>query len=406
LFSAVGRHFSKDQNSVFENVNITGNETKGNRETSTAFKETQSTLKLDYAHPLSEKVLFETGAQYFLNAVGNDYAVNDIIAGERIPDLSLTNIFEYDQKVLGIYGTAAYEAEKWGIKGGMRVENTDLTTLLVNTNERNNQKFTNFFPSAHTSYKFSEKFSLQAGYSRRIFRPRLRNLNPFINIRNQFSIRQGNPNLLPEFTVSYELNSIYTFDKSSFNFSVYHSYTTDVVESVIKFEDNVSTSFPLNIGTNRATGIELNGKYSPQKLLTLNGDLNFNYFVREGEFEGTSFDFNASRFSGKLVIKLKLPATFDVEVTGQYRSAYQTVQGTVSEQLFANLGVRKKILNKKGVLNLSIRDIFASRIRESETVQSDFIVYNWGQRGRFISLGFSYGFGKGEAMEYSGRRRR
>ena len=71
-----------------------------------------------------------------------------------------------------------------------------------------------------------------------------------------------------------------------------------------------------------------------------------------------------------------------------------------------DFGVRKKIMKGKGVINLSIRDVFASRIRESVADQPDFFAYNFGQRGRFVALGFSFGFGKGEAMEFSGQRRR
>jgi len=406
LFSAIGRLFSKDQSSDFENVNILGNETQGNQETRTKFKESQTTLKLDYTHPLNKQFTIETGGQYFINDVSNDYAVNDLIDNEVIPDSSLTNTFDYNLKVFGAYGTIAYETDKWGLKVGMRVENTDLNTFLVNTGEPNDQNFTNLFPSAHSSYKISEKFSLQAGYSRRIFRPRLWDLNPFFNIRNQFNVRQGNPDLQPEFTDSYEIGSIYTFPKASFNLNIYHRYTTEVVERVITFKNDISTSLPMNVGTNNTTGIELNGKYSPQKWLTLNGDFNFNFFVRKGEFEGTSFDFNNEQYSGKLRAKIKLPKDFDLEITGQYESAYQTVQSKVSEQLYGGLGLRKKILKGKGVLNFSVRDIFASRIRESYTTQPDFEIYGFGQRGRFITFGFSYGFGKGEAMEFSGRRRR
>ena len=57
------------------------------------------------------------------------------------------------------------------------------------------------------------------------------------------------------------------------------------------------------------------------------------------------------------------------------------------------------------ILNLSIRDVFASRFRESETSQENFYVYSYGQRGRFVTFGISYGFGKGEAMEFSGQKR-
>jgi outer membrane cobalamin receptor len=275
----------------------------------------------------------------------------------------------------------------------------------VTTDKTNNQNFTNFFPSFHTSYKITEAISFQAGYSRRIRRPRLWDLNPFFNIRNNFSIRTGNPNLMPEFTDSYELASVYILGQTSLNFAVYYRYTTDVVERISFFENNVTTFRPENIGTNKATGVEFNAKYSPLKWLTFTGDFNYNLFNREGSLEGTSFDFEADQWSSKLTGKIKLPADIDFEITGQYRSAFQTVQSEISANLFADMGLRKKILKGKGVINFSIRDIFASRFRESETVQPDFFAYSYRLRGRFITLGFSYGFGKGEAMEFRGRRR-
>jgi outer membrane receptor protein involved in Fe transport len=246
---------------------------------------------------------------------------------------------------------------------------------------------------------------MQAGYSRRIYRPRLWDLNPFFNIRNNFSFRTGNPDLLPEFTDSYEVSSIYILDKISMNFSVFHRYTTDVIDRISTFENNVSTYKPYNIGTKRSTGIEFNTKYSPKKWFTLNGDFNYNYFNRQGELESVVFNFSANQWSTKWTSKFNLPADIDFEITGRYESRFRTVQGEVSDILFADLGLRKKIFKGKAVINCSVRDIFASRIQESETNQTNFYLYNRGFRGRFITLGFSYGFGKGEAMEYSGQRR-
>ena len=74
--------------------------------------------------------------------------------------------------------------------------------------------------------------------------------------------------------------------------------------------------------------------------------------------------------------------------------------------LFADLGLRKKILKGKAILNFSVRDVFASRIEVSETFQTDFYLFSRNTRGRFLTFGVSYGFGKGEAMEFSGQRRR
>lgn len=406
LFSALGKFFGKDLSSEFENVATLGTISQASQQTRTNFKEATFTFNLDYTRPIKDKWTIETGAQYVLTDVSNDYEVTDFVAGEWIPDAGLTNVFEYDQKVLGVYGTGAFEDDKWGIKLGLRLENTDLNTLLTNTNEDNHQNYTNLFPSAHASYKITENISVQAGYSRRVRRPRLWDLNPFFNIRNNFSIRTGNPKLLPEFTDSYELTSIYVFDKVSLNAGVYYRYTTDVIERISIFEDNVNTTQPENIGTNKAVGVEFNAKYNANKWLSFNGDVNYNYFNREGTFDATVFDFNADQWSSKLTAKFKLPAKIDFEITGRYDSKEQTIQGETADNLYADMGIRKKIAKGKAVFNMSIRDIFASRVRERETIQSDFYLYNRSLRGRFVTFGFSYGFGKGEAMEYSGQRRR
>ncbi|HHP7242550.1 MAG TPA: TonB-dependent receptor domain-containing protein [Cyclobacteriaceae bacterium] len=405
LVSALGSFFGKDQSSDFTNETITGDEPDALQETRTDFQEAKYTYKIDYAQPISDKFSFETGAQLITQHVSNDFAVNDFVDDEWISDPLQTNIFEYDQDVFGVYGTGAYEGDKWGIKLGLRAEHTELNTLLKNTNESNDQSYTNLFPSGHTSLKVNDNFSLQAGYSRRIYRPRLWDLNPFFNIRNTFQIRVGNPELLPEFTDSYELSGIYTLGKTFLNVSVYRRNTTDVIERVSIFEDNVNTTTPVNVGSNNTTGLEINTKYSPVDMWTINGDFNFNYFKRQGALEGTSFDFDANRWSTKINNKFKLPWAIDFEITGHYRSQYETIQGRVNDVIFANLGARKKIMNGKGVINLSIRDVFASRVRENVADQEEFFVYNRRFRSRFVVLGFSYGFGKGQAMEFSGRKR-
>lgn len=406
LFSALGRFFGKDQESEFEVVPTFGDIEFNDQETETEFQQADYTFKLDYMRPFNEQFSMETGAQYVLNDVGNDFTVRDFIDGEWITDPNLTNNFEYDQRVLGVYGTGAYEGDKWGAKLGLRIENTDLNTLLTNTDEANSQNYTDLFPSGHVSYKFSEIVSLQGGFSSRIFRPRLWDLNPFFNIRNDYNIRMGNPNLQPEYTDSYELTSIFDIRKTSFNAGVYYRYTTDVVERVTYFEDNVSITRPENIGTNATTGVEVNAKYSPSNWLSLLGDFNFSYFDREGQFEEQNFDFTGERWSSRVTSKFKLPADFEVELIGNFRSSYKTVQGEVSQNAFADFGMRKKIAKGKLVLNASIRDVFNSRIRESIVDQPEYYTYSRRQRGTFFALGLSYGFGKGEAMTYSSGRRR
>jgi outer membrane receptor protein involved in Fe transport len=404
-FSSLGNFFGKETSSFFDNTALLDAEIDPNQRTQTDFFERRFLFQLDYTKPISDRWSVEAGSLYEIKNVGNDFSVFNEVDGAFIPDSNFTNNFEYSQNVLGVYGTVGYEAKGWGVKGGLRVENTDLQTLLTNTNEQNIQNFTDFFPSFHTSYKWNDRFSMQAGYSRRIYRPRLWDLNPFFNIRNNFNIRQGNPDLLPEYSDSYEITGILLLGKVSLNSSLYYLYTTEKIERVTFSEDNRNITKPINIGTQDKVGLELNGKYKAVDWLSFNGDFNWGYFSRNGDFEGQSFDFADDQWTTEVTAKFKFTNGIDFEVSGNYQSGFETIQGNQSGFAFANMGLRKKFLKGKIVANFAVRDIFNSRIRESFTRQPDFTAYDLSQRGTFYTLGISYGFGKGEAMTYSGRRR-
>ena len=405
IFSATGNLFSKEQDSEFFNTSVSGVVAFGDQLTKTYFKEVVNTFKLDYTHPIGENWTVEGGLQYALNDVSNDFEVQNKTDGQWIVDAGLTNLFEFKQGVLGVYGMTAFEADPWGVQLGLRIENTQVNTVLVNTDEKNSLDFTDFFPSLNSSYKFSNAFSLQAGYSRRIYRPRLWDLNPFFNIRNSYNYRKGNPDLKAEYSDSYEVSAIFVQGILSMNMSLYQLYTTNTIESVSTIENNISVSGPENLGIKRVNGIEINGKISPTSKIVISGDFNYNTFDRKASWQGRSYDFNGNSWTSELTSKFKLPKDLDVELSWNYQSGFKTVDGETLPSQFLNVGARKKLFKGKGVISFNLRDLFVTRVRERRTIRDNFNVWSRSVYGRFWVLGFSYGFGKGEAMEFSGRRR-
>lgn len=397
--------FGKRQQSEFLNKAISNNFSDERQTTQTAFKEAKHTFNIDYAIPVIQSLFVETGLQYVIQNVANDFAVHDVIDDQHIPNVGLTNIFLYQQNVLGAYSTFAFEQAKWGVKGGLRMEHTDLETQLVNTKEMNNQNYSKWFPSLHASYKLTKHFSIQAGYSKRIYRPRLWDLNPFFNIRDNYNIWQGNPKLSPEFTNSYELNTILLLTKASINASVYYRSTTDLIERVSILRDNVRYMMPLNIGVSNITGFELNTKYDIAKWLTASLDANYDVANRSGSFLEEPFKFTANRWTTKGRLKFNLPANIKLDITGNYNAPTKTVQGIRKALYGCDLGVQKKIGQGKSIISLSVRDLFASRKRQ--LIVDNETIYLKGSmfRGRYFTLSYSYGFGKGEAMQYSGGKR-
>ena len=402
LLSVVGSSFAKDQSSIFGNNPLTGLDAPDNQQsTINNFSQNEYTLKADYERPLSEKIKLEAGAQYLVNKVFNDFSISNMESGKWQVIPQLTNTFFYRQDVFGLYSTGSYEGKKIGIKGGLRLENTDLETLLEQTDQRNEQDFLNLFPTFHASYKFNNDFSIQGGYSRRIFRPRFWHLNPFTDIRNNFSVWSGNPDLLPELTDSYEITGIWNLSILSINASIYRRFVTQTIENVTRFENGISQTRPTNIGTNSATGIEFNAKINPLEWWSINTDFNLNYFKRNGIFENQEFSFSANQWSSRLTNRLKLPADLTIEIVGDFRSSYRTFQREISGFAAANLAMRKKIMKGKAVVNLTVRDVFASRIYENITTNENLFDYSYSLQGRFFTLGLSFGIGKGKAIEFS-----
>lgn len=404
LISATGNFFGKDQYSDFTHQLTEGTASLSDQKAHTDFKEAEYVFKADYTKPFTKELTLEAGTQYQIKDISSDFAVQNRVDGNWQTDPSLTNVFVMNQDVLAAYATGAYEGKKVGLKLGLRAESTLLNTRLENTGETNDQRYLPLFPSAHTTYKLTSAFSLQAGYSRRIYRPGLWELNPFFSIQNNYNIRSGNPALMPEYTNAYEVTGIYDFSAFAINVGVYRRNTTDAIDNIATVENNVRTTKPANIGTRKTTGLELNTKYVPGSWLSLSADLNYNYFIRDGNYENTVYDFSADQFTSRLTSKLKLPAGFDLELTGNYRSGYRTLQGYVTENAYLDLGIRNKLFKGKTIVNLSVRDVFASRFFETTVNQPGFFLYNHSKMGRFVTLGISYGFGKGEAMQFSGQK--
>ncbi|WP_192348552.1 outer membrane beta-barrel family protein [Algoriphagus sp. Y33] len=404
IVSATSDYFAKDQVSNYSNEYTSGETGSTKQETLSDNTQNEYTFKADYTNPLSSKATWEAGAQYVLTSVSNEYAVNDLIDGVWIIDPDLSNLFDYKQKVIGVYTTGSYELEKLGIKGGLRLESTTVDTQLATTGQSNSQAYIDLFPSIHGSYKLHSDLSLQLGYSRRILRPSVWSLNPFFSIQNNFNIYSGNPELQPEYTDALELTSIYDFGAFSVNGSLYYRYTTNSVENITTFQDNVATTMPTNIGTSKSGGLEFNAKYMPNNWISVNGDFNFGWIRKFGTFEESVFDFHADQWTSRITSKFNLPADISLELIGHFNSRRQTLQGTVSQNVFADLGIRKKLMKGRAIVNLSVRDVFASRIYEVNTFQPEFTNYSWEKDGRFVTLGVSFGFGKGDAMEFSGQK--
>ncbi|MFA8298740.1 MAG: TonB-dependent receptor domain-containing protein [Hyphomicrobiales bacterium] len=402
LVSAKGSFFGKDKNSVYTNDPVTNNSFDAQQKLDNDFRSAIFTFAADYLHPFSEGNELEVGTKYNIEDLKEDYQVFDFVNSDYVHNDNLSNIFNLNQKIFSVYATYGLEIGRWGIKGGARFENTNMQTELENDNTESSRNYSDLFPSIHSSFKLNEKLSVQLGYSKRIHRPRMWSLNPFVSLTDLYSKRTGNPNLRPEYTDSYELNLIQNMNKGSVNMAVFYRNTTSVITRIFDKQNNETISYPINLGSTQSYGVELNGKLDVVKWLTVLGDMNWNYYNRQGNYRNQVYDFNSSSWSARVTGKYKITKGLDAETKVKYTSDYKDIQSTYKGSVVVDLGIKKKILKGRGVINFSVRDLLATGKYESYTDGGSFYKYQKSFRGRQMVIGFSYSFGKGEAMQYSG----
>jgi outer membrane receptor protein involved in Fe transport len=350
-------------------------------------------IQTDYVHPFSKNVKLETGLKATLRRINNDYQVeqfNDSMQWEILERFD--NNFVFDENVYAAYLMASGKIKRFSIQGGVRAEYSDITTELTKTNEKNRQQYISFFPSAHLSYEFASNNSIQLSYSRRISRPRYRHLLPFFSLTDNRNIYSGNPNVKPIFTHSAELGYLKNWDKGSLLTSIYYRHRDGVIERISRSDSTgLITTFPVNLSTEDAGGLELSFSYSMFKWWRVMLSANAYYSITNGTYETQSFYAEALTARGRFTSKWTIWKKLDVQTAFMYRAPRNTAQGKTLSMYSWDIGLTMDVFKGNGTVTFNVKDILNSRKRRWEVDTPTLVSTNDFQwRARQFTLSFTY----------------
>ena len=364
-------------------------------------------LQMDYVLPFGKGSQFEAGYRGDFAELTTDYRVEN----DGLLNTNFTNTLQYKEQVNAIYTQYGVKINKFSALFGLRFEDSNIDVNQLATNDFNNKKYNNFFPSAFFTYEISDESSASVSYSRRIQRPRGRMLNPFSNLSSNINIFVGNPDLNPAFSDAIDFGYIKRWEKLTFNTSLYVNKTTDVFQFARRESGDfingtpIIISSPINLATEYRTGFEFTLNYSPYKWWKLNGNFNFFRNETQGNYVYTNFNNNvitqnfdntSTSWFTRITSKVTLPYKIDWQTNASYNGAQKMAQGKSLGVFAANLAFSKDIMKDKGTLSFNVSDVFNSRKRNMETylpgVVSSYSEMQW--RERQFSLSFTYRFNK------------
>ncbi len=316
------------------------------------------------------------------------------------------NRFIYDTDVHALYFTGNMKFGRLGVMAGLRGEYWKVDTRSIDyyqTETPFKKDYFQLFPSLFLNYNLTETAQLQLNYTRRLRRPWGGQLNSFKNTRDASMIEFGNPELTPEYTNSFSLNFLKTWEGHTLSVGTYYRPTTDVMQR-IRYQgsyngQDVMFMTNLNVAKSQSAGIEIIGKDKLWKILDLTTTLNGYYYKLDGfstVVEGQNVTGKADEnfaWDARLLASVILPYDISVQATGNYRSRSVITQGYRKANGSLDLGLRKTFFNKTIAVALNWRDVFDTRHFENYTEGPTFWRHQKNWRDPRINLQLTWNFG-------------
>ena len=351
--------------------------------------QTRNLFQLDYVWPIDKNTQFEFGYRGDFSSQENDYEIAIKGNGRFIIDTNLSNVLLFEQNINALYTQYGKKINKFSYILGLRIEKTNIVINQKTTNDFKEKKYTNFFPTVNLSYEFNEEENITLGFSRRIRRPRSWSLNPFPSRSSVTFFRQGNPDLDPSYSSTFDFGYLKRWEKFTLNGSAYYQKATQVITriteatgEVVRVSEDPIIEIPslratsINLAENNRLGTEFTLTFTPSRKFRLSG--NFNIFNSEtiGTYNNQVFDAEIVSWFARINSNVTLPKGWTAQLRGFYRGPNATAQSKSKGFFVLSGAINKDVLNKKGTLSFNASDLLNSRFYRNTTTTELFTNYS------------------------------
>lgn len=355
----------------------------------------EQTIQLDYVHPF-KKLSVEGGFKAILRNNFSNYGRDGIDPATGIygPDPSKTDQFNYRQNVYGFYNSYQLKLDKWAVKAGLRLERTVIDADFITSRKELNTDYNNFIPSVSVQRKFKNLSSLNLGYTQRIQRPGIWQLNPYED-RNDKYIQSGNPDLQPVLNHNFDL-SYSIAKKGSITSGLSYSFANNTVQYVQSLVADTTRATFMNIGKNKNLGANLNTNYPFTKKFSVNINARISYVWMDGFINSMLFENEGLQGNASANASYKFDKDWRASVNAGYYSPWITLQGQSNAYYYTSASFSKDFLKKKASFSASVNNPFQKwRSWRNETSTPEFnLVNDYSNFYRQFNFSINYKFGK------------
>jgi len=359
----------------------------------------QYTIQADNSIPVKKNGKLEGGVKAILRRASSNFEslIKYDEAENYKTNFANTDYFRYTQDVISVYGMYSLKLKKSSFRLGARVEYTDVNGDFISSNTQVKHSYTTLLPNVQFTNRVSKVTTLVFSYTKRLQRPYIWDLNPFVYNNDSLNISFGNPNLGPQTVHALSGQVRYGKGNTFGGINIEGSYSGNKILQYSSFDPQtgITKTTSLNIGKEYQSSLNLNfsTKITPKWNLFVNGSLRYSTVTNNSDASqsnsgfGCNFNLNTSyRFTDKFAISTYLGLWQDP----------RTIQTTYPFNTWHNVAFNYKIFKNK--ISISLRAVnYTEKTHDFKTITKDQNFYNTNitrQPRRAAVLALTWNFGK------------
>lgn len=365
----------------------------------------EHTFEADWTRPLWKGHTLDVGAKYILRNNDSDskmnyYNVNPLYAqylGNNETD------FRHTTSIAALYAEYRYNFQKWGFRAGLRYEYSHLKSADKKNHENDfSADLNDFVPTFGASYRLTDFSMLKFNYSRRIQRPGINYLNPYVqNLITEKTY--GNPNLKSAGSNSATLSYQLTTHKLTFMPNLNFTWSNGEIGSekfaeTMEYEGNtidvMNNTYANNI-KHFSAGPSLYVQWQATNTTSIMTNLSASW----EQFKHKTMSYQNSRwgYNGWLQVKQKLPWKLTCEASGWLTNNGATSLYQISKKPFvgSSFALRRDFLKENRLSVALTGTLHTKLVQSTETVQGDSRGWTktYMNNNKDVQLSVSYRFG-------------
>lgn len=315
--------------------------------------------KADYLFKI-KNVSFEAGGKYTKLAFDNDIRIDSLTPGNNKFLLQeYTSLAHLDENIKAGYISAAFNlGSKTDLKAGLRYEHTITNLGTVQQPDIVDRNYGSWFPSIFLTRRISEQQSLNLSYSRRIFRPQISQLAPFLVFTDPTTLLGGNPALQPSFTDAYKID----YSINSWRIGV--SYSTERFPvrwvPVVDAARNRQVNTTKNLESEKVLGGNIYVPFHPAKWWEMTSSVYVNISSTKLTIEKTNIVLDNINYGFNINNTFILPNSYSMELTGNYNAPSYFGLAKFQATGALNIGIQKNLGANWGKVSMNVSDLFLS----------------------------------------------